>query len=356
MPKRRHKDGDDEKLEFLTWKLKKLERKLDRRTRSKERKQRDRSRSRSRARRSRNDSRSRERSSLRKDKEDDNEDATVEELLGSSDEATVSPKPNEEPKNNTEASPPASSSAPAEADPSTEVVNTDETPTVDEIDSDLLDILGVDPSATVEYGKDIHGELASRLQHIATSGLTKESRKELNEKYLIPANCAKIGAPAMNPEIKAAVTETVMKRDKGIEARQKQLACAISGLADVINKEIETKEKDNTRVKQLMDICRILCDIQHAESVTRRNFAIFSIKKELKEHLVTTKIDKTLFGDNLAETLKSAKAVTKSGSELKTKPPPKPNHRNIQSNLTLVAGVLCGQRYCDAAYRRHQLT
>ncbi|KAI5632227.1 hypothetical protein NE865_15065 [Phthorimaea operculella] len=276
MPKRRHKDGDDEKLEFLTWKLKKLERKLE---------------------------------SISPDHAN-----SLEELLGSSDEATVSPKPNEEPKNNTVASPPASSSAPAEADLSTEVVNTDETPTVDEIDSDLLDILGVDPSATVEYGKDIHGELASRLQHIATSGLTKESRKELNEKYLTPANCAKIGAPAMNPEIKAAVTETVMKRDKGIEARQKQLACAISGLADVINKEIETKEKDNTRVKQLMDICRILCDIQHAESVTRRNFAIFSIKKELKEHLVTTKIDKTLFGDNLAETLKSAKAVTKSGT------------------------------------------
>lgn len=30
--------------------------------------------------------------------------------------------------------------------------------------------------------------------------------------------------------------------------------------------------------------------------------------------------------------------------------------RNILENVTLVAGVLCGQRYCDAAYRHQQLT
>ncbi|KAL0811415.1 hypothetical protein ABMA28_009818 [Loxostege sticticalis] len=197
------------------------------------------------------------------------------------------------------------------------------------LDSDALDILGADPSSQIQYAKNVHTELASRLEHIATSGLTKELRKELNERYLIPGNCIMIGAPLMNPEIKAAVTDTVMKRDKGIEARQKQLAAAISGLAIVLHNELENKDKDTTlskdTLKQLMDVSRILCDIQHSESVTRRNFAAFSIKKELKDHLYhNTKIDKTLFGENLAETLRSAKAVSKSGSDLKTKTQPKP--------------------------------
>ncbi|KAL0820486.1 hypothetical protein ABMA28_006351 [Loxostege sticticalis] len=125
------------------------------------------------------------------------------------------------------------------------------------LDSDALDILGADPSSQIQYAKNVHTELASRLEHIATSGLTKELRKELNERYLIPGNCIMIGAPLMNPEIKAAVTDTVMKRDKGIEARQKQLAAAISGLAIVLHNELENKDKDTTlskdTLKQLMD-------------------------------------------------------------------------------------------------------
>lgn len=72
-----------------------------------------------------------------------------------------------------------------------------------------------------------------------------------------------------------------------------------------------------------MDVGRILCDIQHSESQARRNFALYSLKKELKDQLDTTKIDKFLFGNDLADTLKTAKAVSKSSSEMKpesTKP------------------------------------
>lgn len=200
----------------------------------------------------------------------------------------------------------------------------------------ILEILGADPTAVVQFSADIHKDLASRLEHLATMGLSKETRKELLEKYLVPANCTKIGSPAMNPEIKAAVTEPVLKRDKGIEMRQKQLGGAIAGMADIINKELQSKEKDNEQVKKLMDVCRILCDIQHAESVIRRNFAIFSIKKDLKDHIVNTKIDKFLFGEDLAEALRTAKAVTKSGTELKIKSQvkqlkPVSNHLNFKA-------------------------
>lgn len=210
----------------------------------------------------------------------------------------------------------------------------DQAPPLDILESDILEILGSDPSATIQFAKDIHNELATRLEHIATTGLTKEIRKELNDRYLIPANCVKIGAPSMNPEIKAAVTEVITKRDKGIEARQKQLAAAISGLSSVLNTELASKNKNNERLKQLMDVARILCDIQHSESITRRNFATFSVKNELKDHLQNTKIDKTLFGEDLAETLKSAKAVSKSGSELKPKYQPKPKPSTSNSTTT----------------------
>ncbi|KAL0839252.1 hypothetical protein ABMA28_016014 [Loxostege sticticalis] len=82
------------------------------------------------------------------------------------------------------------------------------------LDDDILEILGDDPTTTVEYGKNKRQELAARFNHIATNGMNKENRKELCEKYLIPENCKLIGAPALNAEVKAALNETTVKRDK----------------------------------------------------------------------------------------------------------------------------------------------
>ncbi|KAL4716249.1 hypothetical protein ACJJTC_004743 [Scirpophaga incertulas] len=207
----------------------------------------------------------------------------------------------------------------------------------EQLDLDILEILGEDPSSDVKYGSEIRKELACRLQHITTAGLTKECRKELLGKYLIPANCTHIDAPKLNPEIKAAIPESSFKRDKGIELKQKQMAAVISGLGQIINTQLNSKDKNNDTLQKLMDISRLLCDLQHADSVTRRNFICFGLKKDMKDHLTTTKVDSFLFGENLAETLKSAKAVNKSGIELKAdinksnkklKPIPFPKHLN----------------------------
>ncbi|CAH2108885.1 unnamed protein product [Euphydryas editha] len=64
------------------------------------------------------------------------------------------------------------------------------------------------------YGEDIQLDRASHLQHIARMGLPKEVRKELMDKYLPPENCTLIEAPILNPEVVAAVSEAVLKRDK----------------------------------------------------------------------------------------------------------------------------------------------
>lgn len=205
------------------------------------------------------------------------------------------------------------------------------TPTcVEELDPDMLDILGVDPTITKKFSTDINKDLASRFLHIVTLGLDKENRKQLMDKYLVPANCSHIGAPILNAEIKAALPDTVIRRDKAIEARQKGIAAAISCLGQTISTLLSDKSKNHELLKQLMDSSRIMCDIQYSESVSRRNFALYSLKKDMKEQLATTKIDNFLFGENLAETLRTAKAVTKSSTDLKMEAPkkvkPQPTH------------------------------
>ncbi|CAH2223967.1 jg20373 [Pararge aegeria aegeria] len=190
--------------------------------------------------------------------------------------------------------------------------------------AEILDILGADPSVAIEYGPDINKDVATRFTHVATVGLNKDVRKELLKKFLVPGNCTNIAAPQLNAEIKATVSEQVVKRDKAIEARQKQIAAGISSLGKIISDQLCATEKNNDLIRDLMEVSRILCDIQHSESEARRSFALYSVKRELKDQLSATKIDKFLFGSNLPETIKTAKAVSKSSSDLKPEIPKKP--------------------------------
>lgn len=185
------------------------------------------------------------------------------------------------------------------------------------LEEDFLEILGEDPSQATVFGKEIHLGLAKRLEHISVNGLDNNSRKEILKKYLVPNNCTLIGAPLLNAEIKAALPEPTWRRDKGIEARQKQLAVAISCLSGIISTHIRAENKDESILKQLMDASRLICDIQHSDSMKRRHFALTSLKKDINEHLLQTKIDKYLFGANLSDTIKTAKTVSKSGADIK---------------------------------------
>ncbi|CAH2108886.1 unnamed protein product [Euphydryas editha] len=69
-----------------------------------------------------------------------------------------------------------------------------------------------------------------------------------------------------------------------------------------------------------MDAIKLMCDSQNTESTIRRNFVLNTLKKDLKDQLQATKIDKLLFSENLAETLKAAKAISKSGADQKETP------------------------------------
>lgn len=215
------------------------------------------------------------------------------------------------------------------ADPGTSAATNDATVADDD---DVIEILGDDPTQATEFGKDIHVGLANRLSHFITNGLNSDARKELCKKYLVPANCPRMVPPLLNPEIKVALPETSMKRDKGIEGRQKQLATALACLSDVMTSRMKDKDKDSALLKQLMDLAKLICDSLHSDSAKRRYFALSTLKKDINDHLTQTKVDKYLFGETLAATLKTAKAVSKSGADIKFSYDKKiktasPNHR-----------------------------
>ncbi|XP_049869649.1 uncharacterized protein LOC126369341 [Pectinophora gossypiella] len=189
-----------------------------------------------------------------------------------------------------------------------------------ELNDEILAILGDDLSVVKEYGNDIQADLALRLKHLLTQGMPKEIRKELHDRYLPPGNCNCVGAPELNLEVKAAIPDVIYKRDRSIQAKQKQVGCAISCISEALTILLSRENKDTQIIKLLMDGSRLLCDCQHADSVTRRNFVLNNIKKDIREHLVKSKIDKFLFGSDVVEVIKTAKSISKSGADLKSVP------------------------------------
>ncbi|XP_047029489.1 formin-E-like [Helicoverpa zea] len=229
--------------------------------------------------------------------------------------------------------------APATVDANIYVTGTEPAPpdsqVTPQINDEIMQLLGEDPSQKRVYGNDIQPDLAVRLQHVATSGLSKEARKELLDKYLVPANCTLIDAPLLNPEVKVAIPETVHKRDKGIENKQKQIASAITCIAQALTLLISSEQTASSTelIRLLMDAQKILCDSQNSDSLVRRNFILFVMKKELKDQLQATKIDNFLFSAQLADTLKAAKAINKTGGDMKPAPPKQPAKKVTNPNV-----------------------
>ncbi|XP_063825272.1 uncharacterized protein LOC135074820 [Ostrinia nubilalis] len=200
------------------------------------------------------------------------------------------------------------------------------------LDESILELLGETPSKNKTYGPAIQAELAVRWEHIATTGLSKDMKKDLLEKHHLPENCLKIGAPSLNPEVKAALSDNLVKKDKVIESKQNQQATAISCISQALTKIFASQTKDAEVIKLLIDGIRLLCDSQYVESMARRSFVTSTIKKDIKDHLYTTDVDSFLFGEKLSDTLRSAKAINKSGAEMKTSAPSQPRPANYTQN------------------------
>lgn len=208
------------------------------------------------------------------------------------------------------------------------VASTSDTPveptSIITLDEHILELLGDTPTKNKKYSSPIQVELAIRWEHIATTGLSKDLKKDIFNKYFLPENCLKIGAPSLNLEIKAALSDTLVKKDKAIEIKQNQQAVAISCISQALTKIFASENKNADIIKLLIDAGRLLCDHQYNESMSRRSFVASTIKKDIKDQLYTTEIDGYLFGEKLADTLRTAKAISKSGAEMKTIPQPKP--------------------------------
>ncbi|XP_064076304.1 uncharacterized protein LOC135194629 [Vanessa tameamea] len=181
----------------------------------------------------------------------------------------------------------------------------------EELDSDILELLGDALKPNTCFGKSMHKDVADRWQDILGKGLPKETKEKLLSEYMVPDNCKMLVAPILNPEAKAALTDATVKRDHALLDKQKQVGVALSALSQAIDEIISIANKEHKLkiLKPISDACRILCEVHNSDTKLRRNFVISAVNSSLKDTLMETGRDDYLFGTNLAERLKTAKTI-----------------------------------------------
>ncbi|CAG5009289.1 unnamed protein product [Parnassius apollo] len=152
----------------------------------------------------------------------------------------------------------------------------------------------------------------------------KRSSGKIINKFLTPSNFKAVIAPQMNPEIKASLSEILIKRDK---------------------REI---------VEQLSDTAKIAADIFYEDSAARKYFALSGATLVLREATKNAKTvsQKFLFGKDCPENTRTAQTIQKTGAQIKAveKKKTAPKKGNWKSPLQ-VHPTRSGQNYRAQPYK-----
>lgn len=175
-----------------------------------------------------------------------------------------------------------------------------------------------------EKGKDIRKEIADRWTNMIITGIKKETLTTLLKKYQTPGNFPMATAPKLNSEIVGAISENVLKRDKKFEYRQNLTGKVLSCLGAMLTEVMKGNINSIKLIESINDAGKILCNINHYDALTRRHFILTSLQNSVKQAVIDVPIGSHLFGENLGERLKTAKAVERSSSQLKINFPKKP--------------------------------
>lgn len=137
-------------------------------------------------------------------------------------------------------------------------------------------------------------------------------------------NCLLFKAPILNPEVKAAVSDLLQKKDFSFAARQEQIGVALSALARAMDTLLtEKSDFKQDLIKHINNACRILCE------------KIFSsLNNKIKNTLKEEKHCEHLFGEELGEKLRATKAIRKSNQELNYIKPKSAIYKNTPLSST----------------------
>ena len=222
-----------------------------------------------------------------------------------------------------------------------------------ELDEETLELLDDEGVSSKEDKFVFHPKLAASWEKILTRGLKKEKRVELLDKYPRRGNCP-IVTPKLDSVIEASLNETSKKRDKffanDLELCGAGLSALGTGITMIFNSQLEVIDTKEL-IATLADAGKLLCELHQQLIKARKAFIYPSLDKKAKAILESSQTGEYLFGPELPQRLKSAKAVEKLSLSLK---PPAPEKRpvfRVSSNLNWRGPSASNRGQGQAGYR-----
>lgn len=183
--------------------------------------------------------------------------------------------------------------------------------------------MGKANQAELVLANPLHQDIVTIWESLARHGLDVQTRADLLAKYSPPSNGLFVQPPKINPEVRASVkvstTDSVLRRDDRLADIQNRIGTCLSAIGKALTICLEEKGEgdDHKLIKLLGDTGRLLADVHHSESISRRNLLTFGLNKKFKETMEESPIDEWLFGGKFGERLNTAKSLEKSGADLK---------------------------------------
>ncbi|XP_074114401.1 uncharacterized protein LOC141537359 isoform X1 [Cotesia typhae] len=117
----------------------------------------------------------------------------------------------------------------------------------------------------------------------------------------------------LNSILRSNLGKSAVKRDKFITENQKSVGSALSAVGSALSMLLEEDESIDKLVfvERLSDATKILSDLHFRLSESRKAFILPGMTKQSKDVISTTKTDEFLFGKNLSDKLKEARALDK---------------------------------------------
>ncbi|XP_058800139.1 uncharacterized protein LOC131669343 [Phymastichus coffea] len=193
----------------------------------------------------------------------------------------------------------------------------------DNEDNNWLEVLGDDPTASLTTEVKIDPELLKRWDYFCKNGIKKDVMEAILAKY---APVPEFTPPALNPQISVTMKDFAITRDKHMKEIQRLASTALVMIGSVITLIHEGQQAEEgldiaSVTKPLVEAGKIIALIFYKQSVSRKAFIEPGLSKETISVLKETKVDEFLYGKELTEKLKEAKAMVKMAETLKPSQP-----------------------------------
>lgn len=192
----------------------------------------------------------------------------------------------------------------------------------DDLPDEILEILSHKNKEKVSNSFPLHEALVLTWRDNLQNGMKKDDLTSLLGKYDIPSNLQTLLPPKLNPEVATILTKTNLMKDGSFVEVQNQIGKGLCALGKGINEILCHSEDIPLEIKKnlLNNFCdtgQILTSVFHRISITRRNMVTPFLNKNLKEVLYKSVPSEFLFGSDLGDNIKAAKAMEIVSKDLK---------------------------------------